>query len=1505
MIQQLLSDFIKQVLTLSCLVASPLSFALGETLLQQSVQTLDQGIYLVIGVILILLFAFILLKLKLNKLRRQTLVQQDDLNVKTSLLDNFNIGMLHINDVGEVIYANRVAAYFLGGREDQLIGKPLVACFETEHSEVIASSLQSKEFCNTQIYTSLRNRHLLLGFKPQKNILAGIANIVSLDNVSDFQQNLDNKSAQISHQSSLMDNTQLGQMSVDLANNSFTANPIFYRLLGLDPAKLAGELKPLLAFIDKSDQGKWDQSVEELKNADGVDFSCTFNRGEDSVFVRLYGLIVERNDLKAPLRVDFTLQDLTELARAQKQNMLNKQKLKALLSANIHPMYLFDDRGQLQDCNPAFELMFATKLGQIKDQLVNQLAFFCEQIRQMHPSSQVSSSSMYTTSGAGREFEQTLKGDKTHILRIKLQAFTYENGKYAGMVGMIEDITVFKQTQKQLEHEQKRFADMLNMAPLSIAMIDADDQIVQVNHGMMNRLGLSEQELKKTSFYQLFDDPNNSGKAAKQLHQTGRLRKFQAHLKGKNNQLHPSELHIDLFDKEQHQYLCWISDISGEQFHQDKFDSLLQNSSMPMAVVGEKGFTRVNPAMCEFFSVEDDRDMLGLFPYSANLNNNEQDVEILKAKIAQVKLDGQAQTVLWEHRSGEALLPCQATYVPMYKGPVFDSILCIWIDLREVKKADQARMEAINQRQLAEREMQEKQKMLKSSQDQLASKAKTLADTESELQAAKVDLSEKQSEFSDLQQAHQSVTEHLQNIQQEYSQSRELLAQSQSANTELEAQLEESSGHVSGLQKQRNQIADALQYSERQYKGAQQKLQESESNSARLKQEQVAQQEKIEGFVEQISSLKHSIEDKDQKIQEVSGQINTLQSKLASSSQNSEKLRQLLINQRKASDEAAQQRRELEGSCQIAQSELSNKARQIDHLQHEMQKFEEMSNQQKGDMQQQQKLLEQELTAKQGQLQDTQQALDEIKQQAAQEKAEKLQQQKDLQKLQQELAEVERLTSEQQQTITEAEQQMLDQQRQLQEELLAKQQKLQETEQILNEAKQQTEAEKAAKAEQQKIFEKLQSELREVEQRAVEQQQSLAQSDEKWRQQQLELNRQLEAKQQQLHDSQQKLDENLRQAEAEKRLLLEQQQKFEQVKVELADVENRSQKQRQMMAGSDEQWRQHHEEIEQQKQQLQQALLQAQKQNEDMQSELQGSLQELQQAESQVSETQAGEQKLQKELEDAKRQAEELKQRLLAQEKQELQLRHQVDQQQKTLQAGEQNIQSLQDSQQQLSQELQAVQHEYSSTKQNLDEKQGNHSQLSQQLSALEENLKHSKQQLDDKETALQDAQNKLAFSQQKLVEQEKALVAAHQEELKLAKQDSAQTSAPKDTPEFAKLAMPANPTVWFDLLPYLQKNPGSGALAESLNTLIDELYQVVEATDKAVASDDNKQILPNTQKLALLAGKINSEPLIDLANRLQGYSREGEVDNISIFWPNVKKSMMTTLRVIYSQLHS
>lgn len=1660
------SMFLK-VLWVISIVISPASFAFSQKVLEQSPGTIKVGLVVFASVIVLLVIFAILLKFQLGRSRKKQQKYSQKLANKRALLKDFKVGMLHVNVAGEIIFANRVAAFFLGSKEDKLIGIPLVEVFDAAVQDSIDSALASNQYVALQTYVAASKRHLQLGFSKQSIVNDGIASVISLADVSNYQHQIEQHSCNLTSLNQGIHQCGLAKLSIDFEANTFNSDQLFADFL-LAETPLSGELNQLKKMLNSKFTLEWEKALETSKTQHQMDISCEFQQIDknpivtqgsepkeaqqtNSIPLRLMGLSRKQNEKGETTRLDFLVQNLSELAHYKSLHLASQQQVNTLLMTSPNPVYLLDEQGRFLACNAAFESMFKQKLSKIENKNIQELDIFPEELTRLHTESSANFSSVNV--GHDKEFELILPDETLHTLKLKLKFYAGKNKKRAGVVGVIQDLTEINRAKNQLEQERKNFITILDLAPIAVATIDAEDRIVRANIAMTDRLGLSERELKKDTFYHLFNDASNAGKAAKQIHQTGRLRGFVAHLKGKNDELHSSELHVDLLNKEAQEYLCWISDRTKEQFHQDKFDSLLQHSSMPMAILGEQGFSKLNPAACAFFNVEEEHELFGSTPYSDELNLDQQASDELERHITKVKLEGQAKSLQWEHRVGKEPLPCQATYVPMYKGQDFDSILCIWTDFRDLQQADEARLEALNLHQAAEKEVAEKQQLLRNSQDQLASKMKNLADTESKLQAAQDDLSEKQSEFSDLQQAHKSVTDNLQELQQDYNQSRTQLSEAQEANTELASQLEESTAKVSGLQAQRNQISDALQNSEKKYKTAQQELIESERNAEILKQEQLSQQTKIEDFVAEISGLKESIEQKDLQISEVGGQITSLQSELTSSGNTTEKLRQLLVNQRKASEQAEQQRRNLEQTYKIAESELSNKVRHVEHLQNEMQKFEEMSNQQKGDMQQQQSQLMQELEAKQRQLQETQQALDETKAAAEKEKVAKEQQQNQLDRLQQELSEMENNSQQQQQKMAETEREWQAQQQQIQEELAAKQQQLQETERTLQQAKEQSEAEKADKEQQLAVFEKLQSELAEVEQRntlqqqqiaqrdkeyqqqqenmqqelkakqqqlqetennlnqakeqteaekkqqqalfeklqselgemearnaqqqqqmaksdeewqlqqqkvqqelldkqeqlqqteqllsqtkqqteaekaaekaekekqqallqklqselqemekqSSQQQQKIAQSDQDWQKQQQALQDEVEAKRKELQNTQGNLDEIKRQADDEKLARLEQQQKLEQLTVELTDVESRAVKQKEMIEGSDEQWRKHHAEIEQQKLQLQQALIEAEKQNAQMQEKLEGNLEQLQQAESQVSETQSGEQKLQDELNKARNEAEQLQQRIQQQEEHERKLQQQLEQQQQSLQGSEQNIQSLEEKQAQLTEQLQAVQQEYSDSKESLNDQHSDHAELAAQLQKLEQDLHNSQSQLSDKENALQEAKQELESNQAKLAEQESVLLSAHKEELQQAieQQPAQENKAPS---EIAKIEMPNNPTVWFDLLPYLQNQNDTKPLPVALNELMEELENGIKETDSAVDEDDVTSILRGARKLVIVANKVNSEALTDVVTRLENDCREGLVDNIAISWPTVKRSLNNTLRVIYSHLNN
>jgi epidermal growth factor receptor substrate 15 len=214
------------------------------------------------------------------------------------------------------------------------------------------------------------------------------------------------------------------------------------------------------------------------------------------------------------------------------------------------------------------------------------------------------------------------------------------------------------------------------------------------------------------------------------------------------------------------------------------------------------------------------------------------------------------------------------------------------------------------------------------------------------------------------------------------------------------------------------------------------------------------------------------------------------------------------------------------------------------------------------------------------------------------------------------------------------------------------------------------------------------------------------------------------------------------------------------------------------------------------------------------------------------------------------------------------------------------------------------VQQEYSNSKESLSDQHSDHTELAEQLQKLEQDLHYSQSQLSDKETALQEAKQELESNQAKLVEQESALLSAHKEELQQAieQQPLQENKVPS---EIAKIVMPSNPAIWFDLLPYLQNQNVTKPLPVALNELMDELENGIKETDNAVDEDDVTCILRGARKLVIVANKVNSEALTDVVTRLEADCRQGLVDNISISWPTVQRSLNNTLRVIYSHLNN
>ena len=970
------------------------------------------GIVIAVAVVLVSMLVFLLVLKNRIKCRDQQLVESDqDKMIVQEQLDRSISGIVQLDTGGKIVYANRRASSFLGEKAENMLGKPLISLFPDDIKNELEQALDSNEESQMQCQLGHFQRHTRVRVSPQKNPINDIAVFIAIDDVENYQQQIDEQKGLNHHREDAFDFAEVSAGTINFATATVNTNVALSKLLGLNNQQELS-VDALHDLVAANNRAEWNYFVKQLSEGQSHSFSAYILRSETQVPVNIYGIPHNTEEEEKAAIATFIFEEQSEIERLKQQAALFQTQLNTVINASPLPIYRLNSKKQIVDCNRPFCALFKVELNRIKNKHVDEVELFDEEFKQLH--SGIEGVGTRHKSGKislkdGREIDLNL-----HFLSYKL------GNEQAGTVAFIEDLTALKEMEGQVSDSIEALNSLIEQSPVGVAIVDQEDNLVRVNEALTELLGKSQKTLESQTFFQLFQSPEQSGTAAKLLHQNGRLDNFNVTMVGEDEQVFSTRLDVTKLSGKEQQYVCWIADSRDLQYLSHQFERLFTHSNMAMGVLGEEGFTQLNPAACEFFGVESEQALLGLSPASESLNISAERAQEMEGYLEGLRNGMKISEFSWEHQHDGETLACEITFVPLFDQHEHTATLCMWSDLRAIKQADAARLEAVNLRQVAEREIAEKQQLLQNSQDLLASRARSLHDTQEKLTAAENDLAAKMDTIQGLRQAHEDVSVNLQSLQEDYQRNRQLLQQSQEVNAGLEAQLQESSDKVNQLQKQRNQIADALQNSERSHKKAQEELAISEQTTRKLKDEQVAQKSSLDAAQAKIDSLKHSIEDKDKEINDVSVKINSLQSQLVSSGQVSEKLRQQLINQRKASEEAEQKRRELELTCQAAQSELANKSGYVEHLQHEMNMLERMSQQQKGDMEKQTQQLAEELAAKQSQLDQTEQQLTQARQQSEQEQKQRAARESELQQLQQEMQDVEQRSLEQQQKIAES-----------------------------------------------------------------------------------------------------------------------------------------------------------------------------------------------------------------------------------------------------------------------------------------------------------------------------------------------------------------------------------------------------------------------------------------------------------------------------------------------------
>ena len=384
--------FFYKVLCITSVLISPSSFAFSqkipEQILQQSPDSIKFGLVAIAAVLGFLLLLVIFFKLQLSSERKKQLLQHKNLADKQSLLNDFKVGMLHVNLAGEIIFANRVAAFFLGSKEDKLINRPLIEVFDENVQQSISTALASNKYMPLQTYVTGSKRHLQLGFAKQSNTHHGISCVVSLADVSNYQHKINQQSDDLNSLHQGLQQSGLARLTINLEDNSFTSDQLFADLLhATEP--LSGQLNQFKTMLNNKTMFEWEQALEASKNLHEIDINCEFllstknqsdsfgsepqtalnqnqAQGQDTIPLRLIGFSSNKNDKGETTGLDFMVHNLSAIEAQKSLHHTSQQQVKTLLATSPHPVYLLDEQGQFIDCNPAFESMFKQKLSKIK-----------------------------------------------------------------------------------------------------------------------------------------------------------------------------------------------------------------------------------------------------------------------------------------------------------------------------------------------------------------------------------------------------------------------------------------------------------------------------------------------------------------------------------------------------------------------------------------------------------------------------------------------------------------------------------------------------------------------------------------------------------------------------------------------------------------------------------------------------------------------------------------------------------------------------------------------------------------------------------------------------------------------------------------------------------------------------------------------------------------------------------------------------------------------------------
>lgn len=198
---------------------------------------------------------------------------------------------------------------------------------------------------------------------------------------------------------------------------------------------------------------------------------------------------------------------LDKPAKAEEAERCQLASLKQLLDAIPNPICFKDKEGLYLDCNAAFAALF----GELKERLVGKTGFdlFSPDLAATEKERE---SKLLSKGGLDcREMGLLLPDGTFHTMLVEEATFEGPDGKSAGLVQVLTDISPLKRTEEALRENENKFRTLFETASDAILLFELDGRghpglIVEANESATRLTGLSKSELLARTLLDLAPD---------------------------------------------------------------------------------------------------------------------------------------------------------------------------------------------------------------------------------------------------------------------------------------------------------------------------------------------------------------------------------------------------------------------------------------------------------------------------------------------------------------------------------------------------------------------------------------------------------------------------------------------------------------------------------------------------------------------------------------------------------------------------------------------------------------------------------------------------------------------------------------------------------------------------------------------------------------------------------------------------------------------------------------